>query len=520
MMAMTDTGAGIEPRGDEGIEPVSDAPSELAELAEPTEPTEPRARRGARGAVIVSARIVVGIIGIAVAAATVAAATFLPIPTHSISVPSVLVTPVSADQQRVCAGPLLRLGDSSGTDATSATSFGRPTISSSTTSGSVRRTPIGATDNSSGIAPEVISVPATAAGSTPPLFAASQSQIAVRQDAAGLAVSECGAGSGDSWLVGGATATGRTTLVTLSNPTEVSSTVALTIYDENGTVSAAGTDGIVVPAGDQRVISLAAFAPSIASPVVRVQSRGGSIVANLQQTTVRTLEPGGVDIVDPTTGAGLTTVIPGVIISRSDAVFARQGAAGFGDLASVIRLLAPGDVTTHVEISVLPENSTAKPTAAALVTLKPGVVTDVPLGSFADGTYTVTVASDHPTVAGARVSTSGTTGQLDFAWYAGAPALTGTTQLVVAQGPSPILSIANAAHAAAAVTVTATAGQPVELSIPAGQSVSMPARPGASYRIQSTSPVGAAVSYLGEGQLAGYVVNPPGAVSLPIRVYR
>ncbi len=236
-------------------------------------------------------------------------------------------------------------------------------------------------------------MPAVSAGASSPLFAASQSQVAAAGDAVGLAASECGAGSGDSWLVGGATATGRTTLVTLSNPTEVSSTVSLVVYDENGTVNTAGTDGIVVPAGAQRVISLAAFAPGVASPVVRVQSRGGSIVANLQQTTVRTLVPGGVDIVDPGTEPGLTTVIPGVIISRSDAVFAQQGAAGFSDLGSVIRLLAPGDAVTHAEISVVPENSTSKAQPPALVTLKPGVVTDVPLGSFADCSYTVTVSA-------------------------------------------------------------------------------------------------------------------------------
>ncbi len=486
--------------------------------AEPV--AEPIAKRGTRGAVVIGARIVTGLVGTGAALVILVAASVLPLPGHSLTAPSVLVDPVGASQQRVCAGPLLALASSSGGSSTQASSFGQATVAAASTSSPVARSRASSTDNSSGVPPELLTIPA--AGGDGSLFAGSQSQSAATADIVGFASSECAPGEGDSWLVGGATSTGRTTLVTLSNPTEVASTATITIYSENGQVSSAGTEGIDVPAGGQRVFSLAAFAPGIDSPVVHVQSRGGSIVANLQQSTVRTLQPGGVDIVDPSTAPGTLSVIPGVTISRSDAVFAQQGQAGYADLLSVVRLLATGTATAHAEISVIPEDSTAKPGAAAKVTLKPGVVTDVPLGSFPDGRYTLSISSDQPVVAGARVSTVGSAGQDDFAWYSAAQALSGGNFMVVAPGPSPTASIANPGSAPISVTVSSSAASavPVQLTVPAHSAVSTPVAPDTGYTVRSTAAFRLAVGYLGDGELSSFSVGAPAVASRPIRVYR
>lgn len=497
-------------------------------VPEPDETAEPTAPRTTRGNVILGARLFTGLIGVAAALAVLAAAIWLPLPGHTMSVPSRVVTPVPAAQQRVCAGPLLRLGTASGDSASTSSSSGNPVVRSGSTAGMVDATPLTSTDNSSGTVPQLLTLGATSSGS---IFAGSQSQLTEASespsgDTAGFAASECGSGSGDSWLVGGATATGRTTIITLSNPTGVSATAVLTIYSETGQVAAAGMEGIVVAAGAERIISLAAFAPGATSPVVRVQSRGGSIVANLQQTTVRTLEPGGVEIVDSTARPALTTVIPGLVIANSDAVFAQQGAVGYADLVSVVRLLAPGKGATHVQISVIPEGSTAKAGPAAVVTLKSGVVTDVPLGSFADGSYTVIVSSDKPVVGGARASTVGSTGQSDFAWSAGARPLTGTALVVVAPGPSPMAHLANASPVPVVVTMTPTstgtgaAAVPAEITIPAGGAVAVAVAEGTTYRLVSTGDFEASISYLGDGLLAGFTVSPPAATSQPIRIYR
>ncbi|MCU1415488.1 MAG: hypothetical protein JWN80_2828 [Microbacteriaceae bacterium] len=501
-------------------DPTFEFPDNDSELESDSAP-EARAQRGARGAVVIGARIVTGLIGTGAALVILVAATVLPLPARSLAAPSVLVNPVAASQQRVCAGPLLELASSSGASATQSTSFGQPAVAAASTSSHVERSPLSSTDNSSKVAPALLTVPAARGDGS--LFAGSQSQSAATSDIVGFAASECAPGEGDSWLVGGATSTGRTTLVTLSNPTEVASTATITIYSENGQVSSAGTEGIDVPAGGQRVFSLAAFAPGVDSPVVHVESRGGSIVANLQQSTVRTLQPGGVDIVDPSTAPGTLSVIPGVTILNSDAVFAQQGQAGYEDLLSVVRLLDTGTEAAHVQVSVIAEDSSAKAVAPAKVTVKAGIVTDVPLtGSFPDGRYTLTITSDQPVVAGARVSTVGSSGQDDFAWYSAAQALTGNNFVVVAPGPSPTASVSNAGGAPISVTVTSSqeAAVPVTLTVPAHSAVSTPVAPNVGYTVTSTSVFRLAVGYEGDGELSSFSVGSPAVASQPIRVYR
>jgi hypothetical protein len=334
----------------------------------------------------------------------------------------------------------------------------------------------------------------------------------------GFAAAECTEATSDSWLVGGATDTGRTTLLTLSNPSAVPATVTLTIYSETGAVSAAGTDGIVVPASSQRVFSLAGFAPNTVSPVVRVQSRGGQVVANLQQSTVRTLEPGGVDIVGAASGPSVSSVIPGMVVANSDAVVARQGEPGFADLGSVIRLFVPGDKAAKARVSVVPENGTAEIKAVA-VDVPAGLVTDVPLDTLADGSYTVTVTSDIPLVAGSRVSTVGSTGQSDFAWLAAAETLDRKALVEVAPGPSPQLHLANSGRTSATVKI-ATKGQPdATVTIPAGQTVTYPVVASSAYTVSGFSTLSLAVSYTGDAQVSAYTVSSSAPASLPIRIY-
>ncbi|MFW8745689.1 DUF5719 family protein, partial [Mesorhizobium japonicum] len=152
------------------------------------------------------------------------------------------------------------------------------------------------------------------------LLAGAQSQIAAADDESGLAAAACAEPSGSTWLVGGATTTGRTTLLTLANPTQVDATVTLAIFGEKGVVQAPGLSGIVVTAGAQRVIPLAGFAPDLASPAIHVTARGGRIVASLQQSTVRGLDAGGVDLVGATADPSTSLRIPGIRVLGAAAV--------------------------------------------------------------------------------------------------------------------------------------------------------------------------------------------------------
>lgn len=509
---------------------------------QPESEEEPRgAQRSARGAVLVGARIVTGTVGVAIAVAVVAAAGWLPLPTIASTPSAITVTPVPTDQQRVCDGPILRLGSDTGEGATTVSSIGSPHVDYAASAGEPTTTQLESTDSTTGVAPIRVTLPpAASAASRVPLLSASQTQSVDRGDLVGFAAAECREASGDSWLVGGATTTGRTTLVTMSNPGEVIATVDLTIYTESGEVTAAGTDGIVVPPGGQRILSLAGFAPDAVAPVVRVQSRGSLVVAALQQSIVRTLEPGGVDVVGAVGTPRKTSVIPGIVLASPETIAAHSNASGYDDLGSVLRFLVPGTADAHAKLTIIPESapgaesasdsSEAKPTTVN-VTLDGGKVSETSLGDFDAGTYTIAIDADVPVLAAARASrysdVASGTAAVDFAWFSAAPQLEKRALVAVGQGPSPVLHLANRADAETKVTIKQSApstGQPSGagqvITIPAGGAVAVPARNLTNYTFGGFDALAVSVSYGADGAFASYTVTPTGPASEPITVYR
>jgi hypothetical protein len=474
----------------------------------------------ARGAILTGARIVTGLIGVGIAVVTVGAATLLPLPDHSVSRAPIVVSPAATGQQRVCAGPLLVLGNSSGEGASVVSSLGRPTVRFGQSSGSAASALLGSTDNTSGVAPQVVSLPASTDG-VRPLISGAQSQSAATNDVYGLASAECREPTNDTWLVGGATTTGRTTLISLANPSTVAATVTLTIYSEGGTVNAPGTDGIVVAPGSQKVLSLAAFAPGIASPIVHVQSRGGQIVPTLQQSTIRTLEAGGVDIVSGSASPARTQTISGLTIAASTATTARQAEDGFSDLGTVVRVFVPGDRPVSAEITVATEGATSKPSSVK-VDLTAGVVNEVPLDSFPDGDYSVTISAAAPLVAAARVSTVGTDGRVDFAWVGAGTllrdrALFSVASLSGATAASPVVHLTNPTSASQRVVISQRGTTVATVTVPAGKTVSHSLTGStAAYRLSGFTSLYATLALTGDGQIAAYGITPaspePGAI--------
>jgi hypothetical protein len=483
-------------------------------LLAPVEDARPQA--SARGALVVGARIVAGTVGLVVAGVVVAAAGLLPLPTVTGTSPATVITPIAAQQQRVCPGPLLRLGNDQGEAATDASSVGYPTVRFASSVGDVDESPLASTDNTAGVPPTLLTL-APQGTATPPLVNGGQSQFVNSGDLVGFAAAECAEAVGDSWLVGGATTTGRTSILTLSNPSRVAASVTLTIYGENGPVSGAGTDGIVVPPGGQRILSLAGFAPDLASPVVRVQSRGGQVVASLQEVVVRVLDPGGVDIVGAGPGPSTSVTIPGVVIANSAAVAPLVSQEGFSDLRTAIRLLVPGTQNAKVTLTVLPEDTAAKPTRVQL-SVTAGSATEVPLDSFPDGEYSLSISSDQPLVAGARVSTVAESGATDFSWIAAGTPLRERALVSVPDGPSPVLHLVNTTASDVTVSLRAR-GKTTSVSVPAGRSVATPVQKSTDYTLTGFDSLFASVSYLGEGQLASFGITPMAPGSEPITVY-
>lgn len=494
----------------------------------PDDEPEPVAKRQVtvRGIAIVGARVVTGVVGIGVAAVTIGASALLPLPTVRSEPVGVVVSPVPTAQQLVCAGAVLRLSDDTGQGATIPSPVGSgPVVDYDASGGELDAVPLGQSDAGTGgtrDAPLLVSSP-PGDPDTRVLISGAQFEEPDVGDYAGLTASGCAPATAESWFPSGSTAVGRTTLLTLSNPTEVPATVDIEIFDDAGPVEAPGTSGVIVPPNGQRVLSVAGFAPDLASPVIHVTSTGGQVVANLQQSIVRGLDPGGLDIVAPSAAPATEITIPGLVIANLAAVqqLLSRG-SDYADVAPVLRLFAPGEGTVQASFAVFAEDGAAVGTALAF-DFEAGKVTDVPLDGFeaplAEGSYTVRVTTSAPAVAAARAATAAPPTEEgvpanDFAWFASAPMLTGQAQVTIADGPAPLLHLHNPGASAASVTVGDETVQ-----IPAGASVVLEVEGGATLQLGGFEQLAAAVTFDDAAGLAGYPALPPGAVSTPVTVY-
>lgn len=503
-----------------------------------------------RDAVRIATRVTTGIVGVAVLGVVVTGALLLPPASDAGTAPSVLVTPVATDQQRVCPGSVLRPPEADATSTTAAVASGSAaTTSGSATSGSagggpgVRTSRIQAPDVQGGVStePSVLAVAGDVDGAPTDLAGAS-SEVATASDLAGLAAASCAEATADSWLVGGATTTGRTTFVVLDNPSGVSSTVDLAISGEEGAVSAPGASGITVPAGTRRVLSLAGLAPDLASPAVHVQSRGGQVVARLEQSTVRGLLAGGVDWIGPAAAPATALAMTGLRIDSQSAPAAPAApgegegapaedggsAPGAGsdpgtdpDRETAVRILVPGSEDADVSVSVAPEEGTDGTGTTFTVQADAGRTTDLPVADLPDGRYSVTVQSSVPVTAAVRsVSGAAEGGATDFAWLPSAEPLTRDALVSVPAGPAPLLHIRNAGDAAASVTARPTDGsEPVALDVPAGSAASVAVTAGRTYLLEGATGLTATVTLAEPGRSAALPVVPVLPAADPLRVH-
>jgi hypothetical protein len=478
-----------------------------------------------RRVALVGARLTAGLVGMAVVVVVAGGTALAPWPTITAEPASTVVTPVAGDQLRVCPGPLLTLAaDSSQADvATSVgrfdTVYGARVPDTGGVAVDVERSDVSAVDNAESArdgAPQLLTVPVDPSVAQTPLVAGAQSQTAVSETLTGLAASACTEASSDSWLVGGSTDVGRTSLVLLSNPSTVVATVSLTVYGETGQVDAPGSTGILVQPGTQRIISLAGLAPNLLSPVVHVQSTGGLVAAALEQSIIRGIQPGGAELSGPTTNAATEQVIPGVVVTPpAEEVSVDEGAVS-EDTPSV-RVLVPGDSPATVSVGVQSEDGASTGTSLEVV-IQPGVSTEIPLSGVAAGNYTVTLQSDQPLVAAALTTVTGSAGQ-DFTWAAAAAPQSGEFLVYVAGGPAPALHLANTTTVDRTLTLTADGGAVTVVTVPAGQAVVVAVTASIAYLITDGEGIAAAVGYTGDGQASSYTVSPIGPLAEAIPVF-
>ncbi|PPL20180.1 DUF5719 family protein [Microterricola pindariensis] len=475
---------------------------------------------------LAGARVMTGLVGIAAFGATVAAATLLPLPSHHAEPVQSTVTPVATQQQRVCAGPLLALAADASAASTASSIGVASAVYAAGSAGAlsaddVTVSPMDVPDNAArdvAGTPLALSVPAQGDALEEPLLAGAQSQGAATETLTGFAATSCAEAASDGWLVAGSTAIGQTSLLLLSNPTEVVATVELTVYGESGIVDAPGASGILVQPGSQRVVSLAGLAPNLNSPVIHVATRGGQVVASLQQSVIRGLAPGGIDLVGTTTAPDVEQVIPGFIVPATLIDDTHSNDSGFHEDAAAVRVLNLGDVATEVELSVTADDGGNG--SSTRVTLEPGVASEIPLDELAAGSYTLRLNSQEPIVAAARSTEKSATSE-DFAWFQASGPLGEQSAFSVADGPAPTLHLANASGTEQSLTLYPQDGAPALLTLPAGSTLTRPVTAGASYTLVGDGLGGAhaSISYQGSAELASYSVNPLGPLAQPIGVY-
>lgn len=486
-----------------------------------------------RTVTVISLRIVRGLAGMAAAAAVIAVVGLVPLPTLGITPLATTVEPEPADLLALCPGATLRLGDETGANAGQPFAVGRPDLTLAA-QGTPVRTPLATSDADNGGTDGAPTLLRVAPSDDAALAAAQAQQLEGQGGLRGLAVAGCSEPTSSAWLVGGATTVGRTTLLLLANPTAVEAAVEVTMWGESGAISAPGMKGIAVPANGQRVLALSGFAPGLTSPIVHVEARGGQVVAALQASVTRVLDPGGVDLVSAGAAPSRDLVIPAVRIADAEGVASSLGLEGYEDLETIVRVGNPGDEAAFVEVSVTPTAGDGPATSFPLQ-VPAGQVVDTALSTafelgaapFADGSYTVTVRGDAPVVAAVRASTSSapTTdadgdirpGEADLAWFASASGLTGDVAIAVADAGTPVLVAAATDGVAHTVTLTPLGGgAAITLEVPAAGSAAVGLDADTGYLLSGAKGVAAALTFAARGELAGYPIVSPRAADSPL----
>lgn len=441
-----------------------------------------------------------------------------------------------ADQSVVCPGPLFVTGGASGTELGAIDRTGSTTLRySADGAGSLEVKSVAAGDPattnlgngrifSAGEIVNATELKNTGAGVGTPqgsmVVTGSTTQVVALDSMRGLAASSCQQPSNDIWLVGGSTAPGREALLILTNPTPIDATADLTIYSDAGEIEVAGLSGISVLANSTAVLSLASFAPSVATLAIQVQTSGAKLAGWIQHRVMNGTESLGVDLVSPSPSPQLVSVIPGFVIRGTEAINQIAVTEAVADAAHSIRVFAPTGANVTVQIV----SSSAEVFGAVLTgVIEPGTVTDFPVKDLLDGNYSVFVTADQPVFATAKVSigNDGGTPRMDFAWLSASEPIT-TARAVMTSGIVPpdgasYIVLGNPLNEARSATITSLeTGIATAVSVPPLGSAEVAITGAVS--IASDSEIYAAVALLVTGQIASLAITDPTNVGNSVKV--
>jgi len=416
-------------------------------------------------------KITIGAAGLTALGFSAYAVAFMPTPLSTGIAPlTTVVSPESVIRSIVCSGDIVGyVGDSATISSISATTrlVSGGDIATDLTMDSTKN---GAAITNSG---NSLDVAATEYGSVN------------TESVAGYLATECGDPLNDQWLIGGSTTTGRDTIVTISNGSDVEARIDLEIWGSAGKVDAPGSQGIVIPAQSQRSYSVAGFAPDEASPAIHLLSNGAAVWATLQTTVVRGLVPGGLDRIGPVSTPTTSVFFPVFHVPTEKSIGKLLADPSYTDVIAALRFLVPGDTDATITITLDPyaEGDTQVATAS----IPAGSTLDIPITELSAGDWAVAVESDQPIVAAARVGFhDASTGITDLAWASAAPAQTGIASVLVPGGA--LLGLTNFGATDASVTVVSGGDIGENIIVPARGNLLLPVGQGI-LTVTSNSPI-------------------------------
>ena len=260
-------------------------------------------------------------------------------------------------------------------------------------------------------------------------------------DLRGLAAAPCQQPINDAWLLGANTALGRTAVLNISNASGTPATVNLELFSAHGQIQAPDSRGLLVSPGATRSINLAGLAPNERQLSVHLRSSGGPVAATIQQSVLRGLTAGGVELITPGAGAADAQVMTGVDVQDPAAVKSLADKPGFADVVPALQITVPGPVDAVVDVRLFGPNGQRALPGGGAVTAKAGSVTEVPLTGVPAGMYTVSATSDVSFAASSRVTRGlKTEDPVDFAWSPAAVRLGSQHVMAVPQGGTRFLS--------------------------------------------------------------------------------
>lgn len=351
------------------------------------------------------------------------------------------------------------------------------------------------------------------------LLNASQYQLVATKNMAGLAAANCMRPISDAWLVGGDSSIGRDTLLVLTNPSLVDSTVDLQILGSGGSISAPGLSSISVPAGKTTVIPVSSLAPNLATFSLHVKAVGGALGIWMQQRTIRSLQPGGVDFISPATDAAKSVLIPGIYLRGvADAEKLVALNKDYVDLRPMLRLSNSTDKDANVTAQILGANS--KTFGTVVQKLVPANSTvDVTISGLDQGDYFAIVDSSEPIRASVRIARTKKT-QNDFTWLQAADAFTAERAVATPSGSISKLALVNGGSVSSVVTVR-IGGVTSTYTVRAKSTLSVVATPGLTSFVSASEPISANVVVDIDGMVGAVGVidykNLGGTVAITIR---